>query len=205
MGEDKENGIAFQHMIASVISMVMMAFKVQYTLILPDMDFNEDLEKCLEAMKHGHLVGIPTASGWMLAGDATNDRAMETLLNSTPQGIETGSGRQVPVVLIADERDLLQYVSALDLAVFDWLDQQVNPVAIWFEGVLGLAENLLDDHGGVAIGLVKEGFAHDLIKRFRRPLAVTPLEVEALEKRASLVARKHMLFTAKGFVIEKFV
>jgi L-threonylcarbamoyladenylate synthase len=169
------------------------------------MDFNEDLEKCMEAMNQGHLVGIPTNSGWMLAGDATNATAMETLLNSAPQGIETGSGRQVPVVLIADERDLLQYVSALDLAVFDWLDQQVNPVAIWFEGILGLAEILLDGQGGVAIGLVKEGFTHDLIKRFRRPLAVMPLEGESLENRASLVAGKHTLFTAKGFAIEKFV
>ena len=47
------------------------------------------------------------------------------------------------MVLVSDERELMQYVATLDLAVFDFLDQQTKPTTVIYENVIGLADNII--------------------------------------------------------------
>jgi hypothetical protein len=79
------------------------------------------------------------------------------------------------IILLADERDLLKYVSSLDLEVFNFLDQQEIPVAIYFNGVLGISEETLNSEYMAAFRIVKEDFSRHLLKRFRKPVAVIPV------------------------------
>ena len=44
------------------------------------MDFTDDLNQCLQALKEGQLVGIPGRAGWMLAGNAADGQAMSVLM-----------------------------------------------------------------------------------------------------------------------------
>ncbi|ULQ57193.1 Sua5/YciO/YrdC/YwlC family protein [Flavihumibacter rivuli] len=130
------------------------------------MDFSQDLENCLDALRTGGLIGIPTVSGRMVAADATLDDAVNAL--------REGSQGEMPVVLLADERDLLQYVSALDLDVFDRFESFELPTAIRFEGIIGLADALTGPEGTACIALIADDFCRHLVKRFRKPLAVLP-------------------------------
>lgn len=169
------------------------------------MDFTEDLNSCLEALKQGHLVGIPGRAGWMLAGNATNETAMEALMKIHQKWFgDTGDALR-PVILLADERDFVQYISALDLAVFDWMALQNDPVAIWFDGIIGLDGCLLTESGSAAFTLVQDDFNKHLVKRFRLPLAALLVERDRLIELKIVMAKEHTKAIGNGFTRKFFV
>jgi L-threonylcarbamoyladenylate synthase len=169
------------------------------------MDFTEDLNSCLEALKQGQLVGIPGRAGWMLAGNATNETAMEDLMEIYGKCFCDTGDALGPVILLADERDFVQYISALDLAVFDWMALQNEPVAIWFDGIIGLAGCLLTESGAAAFTLVQDDFNKHLIKRFRLPLAALHVDRERLTELRIVLAKEHTKSIGEGFTRKFFV
>jgi L-threonylcarbamoyladenylate synthase len=80
-------------------------------------------------------------------------------------------------VLVGDERDVLQYVAAPDLAVFDYLEQQTRPTTVIFEQAIGLPDNLVAEDGSIAMRLVQDEFCRHLIKRLRKPLVSTSANI----------------------------
>jgi len=81
------------------------------------------------------------------------------------------------IILLADERDILHYVAAPDLRVFDFIEQQTRPTTLIFEQALGLPDNLTAPDGSVAIRLVRDEFCRHLIKRLRKPIVSTSANI----------------------------
>ena len=135
-------------------------------------DFLPDVEKCLEVLQAGGVILYPTDTVWGLGCDATNAAAVEKIF-----AIKERSEAKSLIVLLADERDVLQYVAAPDLSVFDYLDTVAKPTTVVYENVIGLAENLLAGDGSAGIRIVKEPFCKHLIKRFRKPLVSTSANI----------------------------
>ena len=77
-------------------------------------DFLTDIDRCLEVLHTGGVILYPTDTVWGLGCDATNADAVEKIFS-----IKQRPGTRSLIVLLADERDLLQYVAAPDLQVFD--------------------------------------------------------------------------------------
>jgi L-threonylcarbamoyladenylate synthase len=132
------------------------------------MHFENDIEHCLEVLKRGGTILYPTDTIWGIGCDAANALALEKIitLKQRPQ-------QKSFVVLVADEREILKYVAAPDLAVFDYLEQTKKPTTVIYENALGLAENVLAEDGSVAIRICKDEFCRHLIKRFRKPIVST--------------------------------
>ncbi len=136
------------------------------------MDFNTDVENSLSVLQAGGLILYPTDTIWGIGCDATNPEAVRKIyeLKKRP---ETKS----MIVLLADERDLLQYVANPDLAVFDYLDSVTRPTTVIYEHALGLADNLVNEDGSIAIRIVQETYCKHLIKRFRKPIVSTSANI----------------------------
>jgi L-threonylcarbamoyladenylate synthase len=132
------------------------------------MDFTQDVENSLKILQSGGLILYPTDTIWGIGCDATNATAVQKIydLKNRP---ETKS----MIVLLADERDLLQYIAHPDLQVFDYLKTVQKPTTVIYDGAIGLADNLVAADGSVAIRLVRDTFCRHLIKRLRRPLVST--------------------------------
>ncbi|MEO5995191.1 MAG: L-threonylcarbamoyladenylate synthase [Chitinophagaceae bacterium] len=131
-------------------------------------DFIPDVENCLEVLKQGGTILYPTDTVWGLGCDATNATAVEKLYR-----LKQRPANKSMVLLLTDERDILKYVTQLDLHVFDYLKTTQKPTTVIYQGVIGIAENIISADGSVAIRLVKEEFCKHLIKRFRRPVVST--------------------------------
>src|SRR5450432_2569096 len=131
-------------------------------------DFLTDINNCLEVLRAGGVILYPTDTVWGLGCDATNAIAVEKIF-----AIKQRPEAKSLIVLLADERDVLQYVAAPDLQVFDYLDTLHKPATAIYDGIIGLAENLLSPDGSAGIRLVKEPFCKHLIKRFRKPIVST--------------------------------
>ena len=136
------------------------------------MEFEKDIESCLAVLQTGGLILYPTDTVWGIGCDATSASAVAKVY-ALKQRVATKS----LIVLMADERDVLKYTSQPDLRIFDFLQTVSKPTTVVYEGAIGLAENLVNEDGTVAIRLVQENFCRHLIKRFRKPLVSTSANI----------------------------
>ena len=136
------------------------------------MDFQEDIERCLETLRKGGLILYPTDTIWGIGCDATNSESVQKIfaLKNRPES-------KSMIVLLADERDILKYASQADLKVFDFLKTVKKPTTVIYEGAIDLAVNLISEDGSIAIRLVKEEFCKHIIKRFRKPIVSTSANI----------------------------
>ncbi|MBL7749508.1 MAG: threonylcarbamoyl-AMP synthase [Chitinophagaceae bacterium] len=136
------------------------------------LNFDNDIEQCLQVLRAGGLILYPTDTVWGIGCDATNADAVEKVYQ-----LKKRPDEKAMIILLSDEREVLQYVAAPDLQVFDYLEQQSKPTTVIYEGAIGLADNLVAADGSIAIRICKEEFCRHLIKRFRKPIVSTSANI----------------------------
>lgn len=130
--------------------------------------FDQEVEKALQVLRNGGTILYPTDTVWGLGCDATDETAARKIFE-----IKKREDSKSMIVLVADERDILQYVAAPDPAVFDFIQEQTRPTTIIFENAIGLPGNLVAQDGSIAIRIVRDEFCKHLIKRLRKPIVST--------------------------------
>jgi len=136
------------------------------------MNFIPDIDHCLQVLKRGGLILYPTDTVWGIGCDATNADAVQKIFS-----LKKRPGKKSMIVLLADSRDILKYVSQPDPRIFEYLEKVEKPTTVIYEGAIGLAENLIADDGTVGIRVVHEPFCRQLIKRFRKPIVSTSANI----------------------------
>jgi L-threonylcarbamoyladenylate synthase len=136
------------------------------------MDFSHDVDHCLKVLQGGGLILYPTDTIWGIGCDATNATAVNRIFN-----LKQRPEAKSMIILLADEKELMQYVAHIDLQVFDYLGKVKKPTTVIYEGAIGLADNVINADGTVAIRIVKDNFCKHLIKRFRKPIVSTSANI----------------------------
>ena len=136
------------------------------------MDLEQDILKCLEVLKSGGLILYPTDTVWGIGCDATNPAAVDKVY-----GLKGRSDQKALIVLVAEEKDILQYTAGPDLALFDHLSTTIKPTTVIYSGAIGFADNLIAADGSIAIRICRESFCRQLIKRFRKPIVSTSANI----------------------------
>ncbi|HEU4470111.1 MAG TPA: L-threonylcarbamoyladenylate synthase [Flavisolibacter sp.] len=134
--------------------------------------FEQEVETAIQSLKKGGVILYPTDTIWGLGCDATDAAAIQRIF-----GIKQRADGKSMIILLADERDVLQYVASPDLSVFDFLAQQERPTTVIFDGAVGLPGNLVAEDGSIAIRLVRDEFCRHLVKRLRKPLVSTSANI----------------------------
>ena len=145
--------------------------------------FRREVEQALQLLKNGGVLLYPTDTVWGLGCDATNEAAVRKIFE-----IKKRADTKSMIVLVAEERDLLQYVAAPDPAVFDFLEEQTKPTTIIYENAIGLAANVVAEDGSVAIRIVQDDFCRHLIKRLQQPIVSTSANISGEPAPASFTA-----------------
>jgi len=136
------------------------------------MNFDNDIDRSLAVLHSGGLILYPTDTIWGIGCDATNPAAVAKVYD-----LKQREAAKSLIVLMADKRDILKYTSQPDLRIFDFLDTVQKPTTVIYEGAIGLAPNLINADGTIAIRLVDDPFCRHLIKRFRKPLVSTSANI----------------------------
>jgi L-threonylcarbamoyladenylate synthase len=136
------------------------------------LEFQTDIENCLETLQAGGLILYPTDTVWGIGCDATRADAVKKVFD-----LKRRAESRSMIVLMADERDILKYTSQPDLRIFDYLHKVEKPTTVIYEGPIGLAGNLSGTDNTIAIRLVEEAFCRHLIKRFRKPIVSTSANI----------------------------
>ena len=132
------------------------------------MNFEQDIQQSLIVLRAGGIILYPTDTIWGIGCDAMNREAVEKIFS-----LKQRPDNKSMIVLLANERDLITYVSAPDMKVFEYLDKVQKPTTIIYEGAIGLADNLISNDGTIGIRIVKDAFCNHLIKRLGKPLVST--------------------------------
>ena len=135
-------------------------------------DFQGEVEAALSSLRNGGIILYPTDTIWGLGCDASNEVAIQKIY-----AIKQRSDTKSLIILVADERDILQYVAAPDLAVFNFIENQTRPTTIVFENAINLPDNLVAKDGSIAIRIVRDEFCRHLIKRLRKPIVSTSANI----------------------------
>jgi len=134
--------------------------------------FETEVEKTLEVLRTGGVIIYPTDTIWGIGCDATNEESVRRIYQ-----IKNREDSKSMIILVADERDVLQYVATPDLSVFDFIEEQTRPTTIIFEHAIGLPDNLIAEDGSIAIRIVRDEFCRHLIKRLRKPIVSTSANI----------------------------
>ncbi len=135
----------------------------------------EDIQECLKVLKAGGLILYPTDTVWGIGCDATNDKAIEKIYK-----LKKRNDEKAMIVLVADEKEIMQHVAAPDLSLFDYLQSVSKPTTVVYDGALGFADNLVGNDGSIAIRICNDEFCRNLLKRFRKPVVSTSANISGM-------------------------
>lgn len=138
-------------------------------------NFEKDIQECLKVLSAGGLILYPTDTIWGIGCDATNAKAIEKIYT-----LKKRSDEKAMIVLVADEREIMQHVAAPDLSLFDYLQKATKPTTVVYDGALGFAGNLVGNDGSIAIRICNDQFCRNLLKRFRKPVVSTSANISGM-------------------------
>lgn len=162
---------------------------------LPIME--EDISKSLQILKNGGIILYPTDTVWGLGCDATNPEAVKKVYH-----IKNRDDSKALIVLVATEKNIMQYTAAVDLALFDYLATVPKPTTVIYENGLGFAENLLADDGSIAIRICKDEFCKALIKRFGKPIVSTSANISGEATPQNFSAISNEIKTEVDYIVQ---
>ena len=134
--------------------------------------FEQEVEEALKVLRSGNVILYPTDTIWGIGCDATNKEAVRRIYQ-----IKKREDSKSMIILVADERDVLQYVAAPDLSVFDFIEEQTRPTTIILGHAVGLPDSLIAEDGSIAIRIARDEFCRHLIKRLRKPIVSTSANI----------------------------
>lgn len=136
------------------------------------MNFEDDITMCLAILEQGGLILYPTDTIWGIGCDAGNAAAVSKIYQ-----LKKRPDKKTMVILVAEESDILQYVTQPDPRIFDYIKGIAKPTTVIYEGGIGLAANLIQQDGSVAIRVSNDLFCKKLIKKFGRPIVSTSANI----------------------------
>jgi L-threonylcarbamoyladenylate synthase len=134
--------------------------------------FQYEVDQCLQVLAAGGIILYPTDTVWGIGCDATCSEAVERIYQ-----LKHRADHKAMIVLVADERDILQYVAQPDLQVFDYIKGVQRPTTVIYDNAVGLADNLMAPDGSVGIRICNDLFCRHLLKRLRKPLVSTSANI----------------------------
>ena len=135
-------------------------------------NFETDLLNCLDVLNRGGLILYPTDTVWGIGCDATNNEAVKKIYE-----LKQRPPAHAMIALVADERDVLKYVAAVDLSLFDHLKTMPRPTTVVYDNAIGLAQELTGEDGSIGIRICYDPFCRSLLKRFRKPIVSTSANI----------------------------
>jgi L-threonylcarbamoyladenylate synthase len=136
------------------------------------MDFTTDIQACIKVLQNDGLILYPTDTIWGIGCDATNEKAVAKIY-----ALKKRPDEKSMIILLADEKDLPDYIAQPDTKIFDYLKNVQKPTTIIYEGAINLASNLINKDGTIAIRIVQDDFCKELINHFKKPIVSTSANI----------------------------
>ncbi|HYM95254.1 MAG TPA: L-threonylcarbamoyladenylate synthase [Chitinophagaceae bacterium] len=136
------------------------------------LDFQNDIDKCIETLNGGGIVLYPTDTVWGIGCDATNEKAVGKIYQ-----LKNRPDEKSMLILLAGEKDVLDYVADPGPEVFEYLGKLTRPATMIYKGARNLAKNLIGRDRSIGIRICKDDFCQQLIRTFGKPIVSTSANI----------------------------
>lgn len=136
------------------------------------MTFEEELKKAVAVLREGGTILYPTDTVWGIGCDATNQNAIEKILE-----IKNRNVNKSMIVLVDDESRLQRYVKEVPSNAWDLIEFSERPLTIIYPKGIHLPPTVVAHDGSVAIRIVKDGFCKQLISKLNKPIISTSANI----------------------------
>lgn len=130
--------------------------------------FEQDVKRAVESLKQGGVILYPTDTIWGLGCNALDEKAIDKIF-----AIKHRPKEKSMIILLAEARDVLQYVAAPHPDIIDIVSSFEKPTTVIYPGALGFPDNLVQNDDTIAIRVTNDPFCKSLIKRLGAPLIST--------------------------------
>ncbi len=135
-------------------------------------NFEMDIERCLVVLQSGGVILFPTDTIWGLGCDATNELAVDKVLQ-----IKQRRAAQGLITLLADATEIENHADALPGEIAENISQRQKPTTVIYTGGKNVAINVLPQDKTLAIRIVKDAFCQQLIQQFGKPIVSTSANI----------------------------
>ena len=160
-------------------------------------DFENDIKNCINTLQQGGVILYPTDTIWGLGCDAMNEGAAEKIYT-----IKQRPKEKSMIVLLADARDILQYIAAPHPDIIAIVENFDRPTTVIYENALGFPDNVVNKDGSIAIRVTSDPFCRALIKRFRKPIISTSANISGQPSPATFKMVGHSITGNADYVVK---
>ena len=131
------------------------------------------MKKAQEQLRNGGLLYLPSATGWVLGGDATRESTISALLAQV-------TAPQTLCLLLWEASMLDRYLHKVPEIAWDLVEFAEKPLVIVYPKGKNVAPNLLHGNQDIAISIVKDTLSYGILQAFGKPIAViraTPSDI----------------------------
>ena len=132
----------------------------------------DEVKKAVEVMKAGGVILYPTDTVWGIGCDATNEAAVKRVYE-----IKRREDSKALICLVDSESRLQRYVRNVADVTWDMMELSDKPLTVIFDGVTGLAPNLMAEDGSVGLRITREEFSKELCFRFQKAIVSTSANI----------------------------
>ena len=156
-----------------------------------------EITSTLEALKNGELIIYPTDTILGLGCDATNQDTIDKIyeLKERPKD-------KAMLILVDHDAKIERYVQEVPEVAWDIIDTVTSPTTIIYPGAKNLPQNLISKDGSIAIRVVKEGFIHEVLKRFKKPIVSTSVNLTGQPAALNIENVEDKILKAVGHVVD---
>lgn len=131
-----------------------------------------NIHDAAEGLKAGKTLLYPTDTVWGLGCDASNEEAIQKIVD-----IKSRSEEKSFILLVDSVAMLERYVTNIPEVCFDLIDFAVRPLTIIYDEPINLPKSLLAPDGTIAIRVTEDMNCKKLIQRLRKPLVSTSANI----------------------------
>ena len=160
-------------------------------------DFEDDIKNCISVLQKGGTILYPTDTVWGIGCDAMNPAAVEKVF-----AIKQRPKEKSMIVLLADARDILQYVAAPHPDIIAIVESFERPTTVIYENALDFPDNVVNQDSSIAIRVTNDPFCKALIKRYRKPIISTSANISGAATPSIFEMIDHAIVSNVDYVVK---
>lgn len=159
-------------------------------------DFEVDIKNAVTVLQQGGTILYPTDTVWGIGCSALHEVAIDKVF-----AIKQRPQEKALIVLLAEAKDVLQYVAAPPPDIIAIIESFEVPTTVIYKDALGFPDNAVHEDGSIAIRVTTDPFCKALIKRLQQPLVSTSANISGMPAPAIFSGIDKRLLSQVDYVV----